>query len=210
MERDARRGRGQWRGSQSFRDIICDGDSTLRMRRNGGLKQGETYYYNESPGPRSSGRLSHLQDADLAGHVLLYLPDAATETHDPSLPSTTACPFLPGQKVNTLSVPREQCLRKRSASMNSMRTRDFKTMNPEDKFVTPRAPPPVPGSSVVRAGTSPNPVRYDHHASRSESPIQSWPWSPRRLFTRKSSSRSLDKDQLLGGGDGYEDDILAL
>jgi hypothetical protein len=45
MERDSRRDRGQWRGCHSFKDIICDGDSTKMAGRDGGLKMGQTYYY---------------------------------------------------------------------------------------------------------------------------------------------------------------------
>jgi hypothetical protein len=45
MERDVRRGSGQWRGCYSFKDIICDGDGSSSPRRNGGLKMGSTYYY---------------------------------------------------------------------------------------------------------------------------------------------------------------------
>lgn len=44
MERDSRRDRGQWRGCYSFKDITCDGD-TSTVKRNGGLKMGQTYYY---------------------------------------------------------------------------------------------------------------------------------------------------------------------
>ena len=43
MERDSRRGKGQWKGCHTFRDIICDDDSS--KTRHGGLKMGHTYYY---------------------------------------------------------------------------------------------------------------------------------------------------------------------
>lgn len=43
MERDTRRGKGQWKGCHTFRNIICDDDSS--KTRNGGLKMGGTYYY---------------------------------------------------------------------------------------------------------------------------------------------------------------------
>ncbi len=49
MERDSRRNRGQWRGCHAFKDIILDGDSAADVRRNGGLKMGQTYYYYVSP-----------------------------------------------------------------------------------------------------------------------------------------------------------------
>ncbi|TPX18545.1 uncharacterized protein E0L32_011583 [Thyridium curvatum] len=157
MERDSRRSRGQWRGCYTFKDIMCDGHDSTIAKRDGGLKMGETYYF-------------------------YYELDGATETHDPSQPSTTACPFLPGQTVNTLTVPMEQTLRTRSASLNSLRDGDFKTMDPKHKFVTPRPPPPVPGLATLRPETSP----HKRRSSRSVSPQ----WNPRSLFKRKSSSSS--------------------
>jgi hypothetical protein len=48
MERDSRRGRGQWRGCHSFRDIISENEApptSRNQRRNGGLRMGHTYYY---------------------------------------------------------------------------------------------------------------------------------------------------------------------
>jgi hypothetical protein len=45
MERDSRRGNGQWRGVHSFKDITCDGDGVRNPKRNGGLKMGHDYWY---------------------------------------------------------------------------------------------------------------------------------------------------------------------
>lgn len=46
MNRDVRRGRDQWRGCYSFKDIVCDNEVSISgLRRNGGLKMGATYYY---------------------------------------------------------------------------------------------------------------------------------------------------------------------
>lgn len=47
MERDVRRGQGQWKGCYSFRNIVCDENniSGSQNRRDGGLKMGHTYYY---------------------------------------------------------------------------------------------------------------------------------------------------------------------
>jgi hypothetical protein len=69
MQRDIRRGRDQWRGCYSFRDIVCDDVSvsasatcagvglgagtssslgtrpSYPVKRHGGLKMGHTYYY---------------------------------------------------------------------------------------------------------------------------------------------------------------------
>ncbi|RSL97415.1 hypothetical protein CEP52_010896 [Fusarium oligoseptatum] len=181
MQRDVRRGRGQWRGCYSFRDIVCDDASVSASatcvgtssstsfgspsnsclnKRHGGLKMGHTYYY-------------------------YYEVDGSVETHDPSLPSTTACPYLPGQAVNTLIVPVEQALRQRSASLTSIRAADFKTMNPESKYTTPRPAPTTAANHLpYRVGSSPS----LHHkaSSRSLSPA---PAAWKRLFGRKLNSR---------------------
>ncbi|EPE08808.1 hypothetical protein F503_04395 [Ophiostoma piceae UAMH 11346] len=202
MERDSRREGGQWRGCHTFKDIICDGDASPAastssfQKRNGGLKQGSTYYY-------------------------YYEVDASTETHNPALPSTTTCPYLPGQRVNTLDVPSEKSSRQRSASVSSARRSDFKTMNPADKFVTPRPPPATPAVtpaagpelravsslSALRRPLSPLPsarnlLRHQRSVrSLSPAPSASAPsitapsisapsfstWSPRRFFARRAS-----------------------
>lgn len=44
MERDYRRGKGQWKGCHAFRDILRDGKLPSKTR-NGGLTMGSTYYY---------------------------------------------------------------------------------------------------------------------------------------------------------------------
>ncbi|KAF4332915.1 hypothetical protein FBEOM_13287 [Fusarium beomiforme] len=116
--------------------------------------------------------------------VYQYELDGSVETHDPALPSTTACPYLPGQTVNTLIVPVEQALRQRSASLTSMCATDLKTMNPESKYVTPRPVPSVPASQIpYRVGSSPS---LNHKSSfRSLSPA---PAAWKRLFGRKVNS----------------------
>jgi hypothetical protein len=43
MERDYRRGKGQWKGCHIFRDIPCNGDSSRTT--SGGLTMGNTYYF---------------------------------------------------------------------------------------------------------------------------------------------------------------------
>ncbi|MCJ1308486.1 hypothetical protein MMC25_002139 [Agyrium rufum] len=117
MERDVRMGKLHWRGCHSFTDIICDGDSIHPFaRRNGGLKEGGTYWY-------------------------YYQLDGETEYYDPFQPSTTACPFLPGQPVNVLEVPIQ--FQSRSTSdgrpwTGSESLQDVFTLNPKDKFLTPK------------------------------------------------------------------------
>jgi len=119
--------------------------------------------------------------------------DGASEAHDPTLPSTNTCPYLPGQTCNTLWVPVEQSNRKRSASLNSLREEYYKTMNPSDKFITPRpapVPPETPG--FRRIGTAPQLLHK--RSARSMSPGSGWAFSPRKLFSRKASSSSLLAD----------------
>ncbi|SPO04521.1 uncharacterized protein DNG_07206 [Cephalotrichum gorgonifer] len=163
MERDSRRDRGQWKGCYSFKDITCDDDSGVGPSRQGGLKMGNTYHY-------------------------FYELDGTHETHDPARPSTRHCAYMPGQTVNTLFVPIQQTLRKRSASLSSMRTGDFMTMNPSDKYTTPRPAPRSPLSNLTtaapsavptRLGSSPHLLRH-RSSARSLSPSPSW----KRFFRR--------------------------
>ncbi|KAI1090856.1 hypothetical protein F5B19DRAFT_493979 [Rostrohypoxylon terebratum] len=162
MERDPRRARSQWRGCHTFNNIICDGDQITNQKRSGGLKMGQTYYY-------------------------YYELDGSTETYDPSMPTTNACPYLPGQTVNTLDVPSERLSRIRSASMNSLRITDYRTMEPRDKFMTPRPAPPVPSLPDLRVGSSPQPAMSLVHkrSARSLSPAPSWTSAARRFLGRK-------------------------
>ncbi|CAK7215643.1 hypothetical protein SCUCBS95973_002544 [Sporothrix curviconia] len=190
MERDSRRDRGQWRGCHTFNNIICDGDSSQSQTpRSGGLKMGHTYYY-------------------------YYEVDGSLETHDPAVPSTAACPYLPGQRVNTLWVPIEQppsfsssssspsllAPRQRSASVNAVRRCDYRTMDPADRFLTPRPPPATPSAAPTtttaaetaeqRRLLSPQTHLLRHQRSaRSLSPAVASPstWSPRRFFARRAS-----------------------
>ncbi|KAL2271802.1 hypothetical protein VTJ83DRAFT_1173 [Remersonia thermophila] len=165
MERDTRRDRGQWRGCYNFQDITHEEDGSNASKRSGGLRMGNTYYY-------------------------YYEVDGSSETYDPSQPCTTACPYLPGQPVNTLFVPVEKSLRKRSASLTSLREEDFKTMDPSSKFVAPR-PAPSPPEVVRRLGSAPHSLQpaAPKRSSRSPSPSSRWQgFLPRRLFSRKSSS----------------------
>ncbi|TKA68708.1 hypothetical protein B0A49_03241 [Cryomyces minteri] len=118
MERDLRKSSKHWSGCFKFSSIVFDGDTTsTSKRRNGGLKQGGTYWY-------------------------FYRVDDDVECHDPAKPSTTSCPLLPGQVLNVLEVPVElssQPTRPRSASSNSdMFYSHVYTMDPKDKYTTPR------------------------------------------------------------------------
>ncbi|KAH8658840.1 hypothetical protein BGZ60DRAFT_434319 [Tricladium varicosporioides] len=184
MERDTKRARGQWRGCYAFTDIICDGEGGNSPKRTGGLKMGQTYYY-------------------------YYELDNGTEHHDPTIPFTTSCPYLPGQPVNYLSVPIEvQAPRYRSASMTSMANGHVKTMNPADKFVAPR-PPPAPPVTMRRLNTSPS-MPSMKRAARSVSPkAEKAPWSPRNFFSLRSPPPTHDSDNR-GRSSSLQSTLLAL
>ncbi|KAI9876776.1 MAG: hypothetical protein M1830_005721, partial [Pleopsidium flavum] len=117
MQKDLRTGRGHWRGCHTFENIICDGElDSIHQKRNGGLKMGGKYWY-------------------------YYQLDGDTEYHNPAEPATTSCPLLPGQPLNVLDVPTqigEGDVRARSGSTSSA---VGCTMNPEDKYLNPRAAP---------------------------------------------------------------------
>ncbi|KAI0408630.1 hypothetical protein F4802DRAFT_357324 [Xylaria palmicola] len=181
MERDSRRDRGEWRGCHNFDKIICDGDLPTSSQRRGGLKMGQRYYY-------------------------YYELDGSTETYNPSLPTTTACPFLPGQPVNTLDVPLERRTRLKSASMNSLRNTDYKTMDPVDRFITPRVPP-GPGKRHeyrIPSASSMLPKR----ATRSVSPAPSWTGTARRILGFKSHHREQEAERGRRSALGQLEDVF--
>ncbi|KAJ5615070.1 hypothetical protein N7537_000184 [Penicillium hordei] len=135
MERDTRVGPGHWRGCHTFTDIIGDGPDKTQWRT-GGLKMGGTYWY-------------------------YYLLDNDIEYYNEAEPMTTMCPLLPGQPMNVLNVPiilPDSRAHGRSASGCSQRSEYLRTMNPEDKFMNPRKPPPQP--QLVHLQTS-APVRRE-------------------------------------------------
>lgn len=112
-------------------------------------------------------------------------------------PITTKCPLLPGQPLNVLNVPiilPDSRSHGRSSSSSSQKE-DYRTMNPEDKFMNPRKPPkpspsrlqtsaahqpaglssstsPISGM-IHRSASQPNSAKYRMHSSkdaRSNSP----------------------------------------
>lgn len=101
-----------------------------------------------------------------------------------------------------MNVPTERNLRKRSASLSSMRQFNFRTMNPEAKFITPRPAPPTPSisdttnlTSLRQASASTVPHQHSSSmslSSRSSSPAPVW----RRIFTRKLSTRDIGRAAL--------------
>ena len=101
-----------------------------------------------------------------------------------SIAHTTSCPYLPGQPVNLLHVPTEiEPLRLRSASTTSISLSNLRTMNPYEKFMAPRQPPPLP--LLPRLNTSP--AVYSHkRTARSLSPKVDKQWSARGFFGLRS------------------------
>ncbi|KAJ6191336.1 hypothetical protein N7519_001357 [Penicillium mononematosum] len=127
MERDTRAGPGHWKGCHTFTDMIGDGPDKTQWRT-GGLKMGGTYWY-------------------------YYLLDDDIEYYNEAEPTTTVCPLLPGQPMNVLNVPiilPDSRAHGRSASGSSQKSDNLRTMNPEDKFMNPRKPPPQPQPSAAK------------------------------------------------------------
>lgn len=121
-----------------------------------------------------------------------YLLDNDVEHFNEAEPITTKCPLLPGQPVNVLNVPiilPDSCSHGRSSSTGSQEE-DYRTMNPEDKFMNPRKPPkpssnrvqtsavhlqPTAGSSsstspisgmIHRSASQPNSAKYRMHSPK--------------------------------------------
>ncbi|KAG6029380.1 hypothetical protein E4U41_000356 [Claviceps citrina] len=109
-----------------------------------------------------------------------YEIDGSTETHDAAQPSTTACPYLPGQTVNTLYIPIQQTLRSRSASVSSLRQEAYMTMDPQARFVTPVPLPSALASPAIPRLGSASSLLQHHAKGRSESVGPSW----KRFFGR--------------------------
>ncbi|KAG5930335.1 hypothetical protein E4U53_002264 [Claviceps sorghi] len=123
-----------------------------------------------------------------------YEIDGSTETHDPARPSTTACPYLPGQTVNTLYVPIEQTRRSRSASVSSLRQESYMTMDPQARFVTPVPPRSTLDPPVIRRLASASSLLHDRSSDRSQSVGPCW----KRFFARKVVSRLSSRSNTVG------------
>ncbi|KAI9721596.1 MAG: hypothetical protein M1828_005086 [Chrysothrix sp. TS-e1954] len=111
MSKDKQKGHGHWFGTHFMKNIVCDGNPSQPVdERDGGLKMGGLYWY-------------------------YYIRDGHTEFHNPAEASTNNCPLLPGQTVNVLEIPIEPRLYSiRTSSELSLPL----TMNPGDRFITPR------------------------------------------------------------------------
>ncbi|KAI9721786.1 MAG: hypothetical protein M1812_002121 [Candelaria pacifica] len=128
MHKDSQKGGGQWKGCHRFESIICDGGPAICPRRDGGLKMGGKYWY-------------------------YYRLNGDLEYHDITQPFTTLCPFLPGQSINILEVPREIDGKGGGGYSDLAISTRFatSTMNPDDKYLTPR---PAPAPKLPRLATS--------------------------------------------------------
>ncbi|QDS77627.1 hypothetical protein FKW77_002516 [Venturia effusa] len=147
MTKDSRRGHGIWSGCHTFKDIICDGDSDIHEARSGGLKMGGTYWY-------------------------FYRIDDDEEYHDPSQPATSTCPLLPGQMLNVLEVPNDTgryVSRSRSSSVSISSA--VQTLNPDDRYLTPR---PAPKPKLAKLITSDEAAAAPGHISTSSARDRPW------------------------------------
>lgn len=98
--------------------------------------------------------------------------DNDIEYYNEAEPTTTVCPLLPGQPVNVLNVPiilPDSRSHGRSVSGSSQSSDHVRTMNPEDKYMNPRKPPPQP--QPVRLQTSALISRQPSPAQPSKLPI---------------------------------------
>lgn len=161
MEKDSRKGPCTWSGCHTFQNIICDGDpQKLTEKRDGGLKMGGTYWYYVST--RESASSKYV----LTVSRVQYKLDGNSEYHDPSQPSTTACPLLPGQRVNILEVPSD-----------GGSSSELHTQNPQDRYRNPIPPITVPSkvtpaSSQLPASQRHAPVPSSESTSCRSSPIR--------------------------------------
>jgi hypothetical protein len=154
LELDVRRGRNHWQGCFTFSNIICDGDlGSPILERDGPLKMGGTYWYYVS-------QLS--QRYDRGTDLLQYKVDGDDECHNPSEPSTTFCPLLPGQRLNILELPTEISteLPTDRHCRSNLDPSDGFTRNPSDRFlnpVPPAAPRPLPSPHTRTTSSPPSP-----------------------------------------------------
>lgn len=109
--------------------------------------------------------------------------DDDIEHHNETEPTTSHCPFLPGQPVNVLQVPvllpdSEPIHTHEGGVRDSLafNTLDYRTMNPEDRYMNPRQPPKP---KVARLRTS------------LEQPTPSWSFgsSPLSFITNRTTSQ---------------------
>lgn len=116
--------------------------------------------------------------------ITQYEVNGSTEIYDPAQPTTTACPYLPGQTVNSLYIPEERTLHSRSASTTNLGPELFRTMNPKDKYAPTRTAAQLEADAVTKRMHTATSVLSRSSPDRSPSP-PSW----RRFFSRREESR---------------------
>lgn len=121
---------------------------------------GGTYWYYVSA--RESASSKYM----LTVSRVQYKLDGDSEYHDPSQPSTTACPLLPGQRVNILEVPSD-----------GGSSSELHTQNPQDRYRTPIPPITVPSKMIPACSQLPAsqrhaPVSTPESTCRRSSPIR--------------------------------------
>ena len=128
------------------------------------------------------------------------------ESYSEAEPVTTKCPLLPGQPLNVLNVPiilPDSRSHGRSNSDSSQKE-DYRTMNPEEKFMNPRKPPKP---DLARLQTSmPDPEQFPAPSpSPSRSPFGgmvhrsiSQPTSASRRYNQPKEGRSGSPPRGLG------------
>lgn len=109
---------------------------------------GGTYWYYVRLPCDLQGSIIHRQPADQSFLSRQYLLDDDVEHYNQTEPATSHCAFLPGQPVNVLQVPillpDSEPIRSRQGvvrNTHTFNTPDYRTMNPEDRFMNPRQPP---------------------------------------------------------------------
>ncbi|KAK8190150.1 uncharacterized protein BKA78DRAFT_296401 [Phyllosticta capitalensis] len=186
LQRDQRRSSINWVGIFTFKDIICDGDlESPSEKREGCLRMGGTYWYH-------------------------YVVNGVYEFCDHAQPSTTRCPFLPGEDLNILDVPCEEAPEDLQDFVPQPADTPAFTWNPQARFSTPRPnkfealarkaqpPPPSPTYSSPVTPSCENPDFHDFSSNSSaKRPYQgSIPTSPDediRPPSRNPSAQSNDR-----------------
>ncbi|CEJ87709.1 hypothetical protein VHEMI04487 [[Torrubiella] hemipterigena] len=159
MTRDARRGRGVWRGCPSAKDLVVS-ETGRGPKRNAALQMGHDYYY-------------------------YYEVNGDAEIYDAAQPSTTFCPFLPGQTVNILSIPEERRVHHRTASTSQLAPELYFTMNPDDKFAPTHSAAQMQADSVAHRLRTASAILSRRTSSRSPSPTAAAASSWKRFFSKR-------------------------
>lgn len=128
--------------------------------------------------PRPSNATSIIADTE----PKQYEVNGDAEIYDAAQPSTTFCPFLPGQTVNILSIPEERRVHHRTASTSQLAPELYFTMNPDDKFAPTHSAAQLQADSVAHRLRTASAILSRRPSSRSPSPTAS---SWKRFFSKR-------------------------